>query len=67
MTGVPRNRDQPESAVTKLERAAMLIYAGNVHTENVHVEAEAAVLAAHALFDAIERDRLHRANEADDE
>ena len=62
MTGVPRNRDQPESAVTKLERAAMLIYAGNYD-----IPPSEAVQAAHALFDAIERDRLQRANEADHE
>ena len=60
MTGVPRNRDQPESAVTKLERAAMLIYASNFDTL-----AREAVEAAHALFDAIDHDRVHRANEAD--
>ena len=61
MTGVPRNRDQPESAVTKLERAAMLIYASNV------IRPEKAVDAAHSLFDAIDHDRAHRANEADHE
>ena len=62
MTGVPRNRDRPASELTKLEEAAMRIYAGNVHTE-----AEAAVRAAHALFDAIDHDRVHRANEAEHE
>ena len=59
MTGVPRNRDRPASELTKLERAAMLIYASNV------IRPEKAVDAAHSLFDAIEHDRLHRANEAE--
>ena len=61
MTGVPRNRDQPESAVTKLERAAMLIYASG------QVGSDEAVELAHQLFDAIDQDRLHRANEAEHE